>query len=221
MALQLLARYTVDKASPNQITKDQANKSVKVIMNVPQPYYNHYGGRIAFGPDGMLYIGRGDGGWEGDPLNAGQRLDTLLGKMLRINVDTPDDVAYSIPKDNPFARADYPQMMSLFGITEEGFSKIKIGARPEIWAYGLRNPYMFHFDLEVGRSVHCRCRPKPLGGDQLSAALIQGRRELRLEAQHGHQMPSDDRAERQVPDRRCVAGRRVSRTRSPIRAPPS
>ena len=68
----IVARYTVDKASPNQITKDQANKSVKVIMNVPQPYYNHYGGRIAFGPDGMLYIGRGDGGWEGDPLNAGQ-----------------------------------------------------------------------------------------------------------------------------------------------------
>jgi glucose/arabinose dehydrogenase len=146
----IVARYTADKASPNQITKDQANKSVKVIMNVPQPYYNHYGGRIAFGPDGMLYIGRGDGGWEGDPLNAGQRLDTLLAKILRVDVDTPDDVAYSIPKDNPFARADYPRMMSLFGITEEGFSKIKIGARPEVWAYGLRNPYMFHFDSKSG-----------------------------------------------------------------------
>ena len=55
-----------------------------------------------------------------------------------------------MPKDNPFARADYPQMMSLFGVTEEGFSKIKIGARPEIWAYGLRNPYMFHFDPKSG-----------------------------------------------------------------------
>ena len=146
----IVARYTVDKASPNQITKDQANKSVKVIMMVPQPYYNHYGGRIAFGPDGYLYIGRGDGGWEGDPLKSGQRLDTLLAKMLRIDVDTPDDVAYAIPKDNPFARADYPRMMSLFGVTEEGFSKIIIGARPETWAYGLRNPYMFHFDPRSG-----------------------------------------------------------------------
>jgi glucose/arabinose dehydrogenase len=146
----IVARYTVDKASPNQITTDQANKSVKVIMNIPQPYYNHYGGRIAFGPDGMLYIGKGDGGWEGDPLDSGQRLDTLLGKLLRINVDTPDNVPYSIPEDNPFARADYPRMMSLFGVTEEGFSKIRIGAKPEIWAYGLRNPYVFHFDSRSG-----------------------------------------------------------------------
>ncbi len=87
----IVARYTVDKASPNQISTEQANKSVKVIMNIPQPYYNHYGGRIAFGPDGMLYIGKGDGGWEGDPLDAGQRMDTPLGKMLRVNVDTPDN----------------------------------------------------------------------------------------------------------------------------------
>jgi glucose/arabinose dehydrogenase len=146
----IVARYTLDKASPNEITKDQMNKSVKVIMNIPQPYYNHYGGRIAFGPDGMLYIGKGDGGWEGDPLDAGQTMSTHLGKLLRINVDTPDNVPYSVPEDNPFARADYPRMMSLFGVTEEGFSKIKIGVKPEIWAYGLRNPYMFHFDAKSG-----------------------------------------------------------------------
>jgi len=146
----IVARYTVDKANPNEITKDQMNKSVKVIMNIPQPYYNHYGGRIAFGPDGMLYIGKGDGGWEGDPLDAGQTMTTHLGKLLRINVDTPDNVPYSVPEDNPFARADYPRMMSLFGVTEEGFSKIKIGVKPEIWAYGLRNPYMFHFDAKSG-----------------------------------------------------------------------
>jgi glucose/arabinose dehydrogenase len=146
----IIARYTVDPNSPDQITTEQANKTVKVIMNIPQPYYNHYGGMIAFGPDGMLYIGKGDGGWEGDPLNAGQRLDTLLGKLLRIDVDTPDDVPYRIPEDNPFAKADRPQMMSLFGITEQGFDQIKIGARPEIWAYGLRNPYMFHFDKISG-----------------------------------------------------------------------
>ena len=146
----IVARYTVDQKSPNQITTEQANKTVKVLMNIPQPYYNHYGGMIAFGPDGKLYIGKGDGGWEGDPLDAGQRLDTHLGKLLRIEVDTGDDVAYSVPKDNPFAQADKPQMMSLFGITEQGFSKIKIGSRPEIWAYGLRNPYMFHFDKKSG-----------------------------------------------------------------------
>jgi glucose/arabinose dehydrogenase len=146
----IVARYTVDPKSPNAISSDQANKSVKVIMNIPQPYYNHYGGMLTFGPDGMLYIGKGDAGWEGDPLDAGQRMDTLWAKILRVNVDTPDDVAYTIPKDNPFAQADKPQMMSLFGITEQGFSTIKIGSRPEIWAYGLRNPYMFHFDQKSG-----------------------------------------------------------------------
>ena len=77
-------------------------------------------------------------------------MTTHLGKLLRINVDTPDDVPYAVPQDNPYARADRPQMMSLFGVTEQGFSQIKIGAKPEIWAYGLRNPYMFHFDKRSG-----------------------------------------------------------------------
>ncbi len=146
----IVARFTVDRGSPNQISTEQASKTVKVLMNIPQPYYNHYGGMIAFGPDNMLYIGKGDGGWEGDPLDAGQSMNTHLGKMLRINVDTPDDVPYSVPQDNPFAKADRPQMMSLFGVTEQGFSQIKVGAKPEIWAYGLRNPYMFHFDKRSG-----------------------------------------------------------------------
>ncbi len=146
----IVARFTVDRGSPNQISAEQASKTVKVLMNIPQPYYNHYGGMIAFGPDNMLYIGKGDGGWEGDPLDAGQSMNTHLGKMLRVNVDTPDDVPYSVPQDNPFAKADRPQMMSLFGVTEQGFSQIKVGAKPEIWAYGLRNPYMFHFDKRSG-----------------------------------------------------------------------
>ena len=85
----IVARYTVDRASPDRITTEQANKTVKVIMNIPQPYYNHYGGTIAFGPDGFLYVGKGDAGWEGDLLDAGQRLDLLWGKMLRIDVDGP------------------------------------------------------------------------------------------------------------------------------------
>jgi glucose/arabinose dehydrogenase len=100
----IVARYTVDRASPDRITTEQANKTVKVIMNIPQPWYNHYGGTIAFGPDGFLYVGKGDGGWEGDLLDAGQRLDLLLGKMLRIDVDVPDTEQYRVPPTNPMAR---------------------------------------------------------------------------------------------------------------------
>ena len=146
----IIARYTVDPKSPDEVTVEQANKSAKVIMNIPQPYYNHYGGGIQFGPDGFLYIGKGDAGWEGDPLDAGQRMDVYWGKLLRIDVNTPDDVAYKVPPSNPFATASQDRMMALFGITEEGFSKIRMGSKPEIWAYGLRNPYSFHFDKATG-----------------------------------------------------------------------
>ncbi|XSG82126.1 MAG: PQQ-dependent sugar dehydrogenase [Methyloligella sp. ZOD6] len=146
----IIARYTVDPENPDVVNTARANETVKVIMNIPQPYYNHYGGGIHFGPDGYLYIGKGDAGWEGDPLNAGQDLQELWGKMLRIDVNTPEDVPYSIPKTNPYYGANDPRMMSLFGITEEGFSKLHIGARAEIWAYGLRNPYSFSFDPKTG-----------------------------------------------------------------------
>ena len=207
----LIVRFTVDPASPNQVSSEQFNKTVKVIMNIPQPYYNHYGGKIAFGPDGYLYIAKGDAGWEGDPLDAGQNLNRLWGKMLRINVDTKvDHAAYSIPRDNPFLDAGKDRMMNLFGITEEGFSKIKIGSRPEIWAYGLRNPWQFSFDPKTRRPVDRRRRPEPLGRDRLAAALQQGRRELRLEAQPGLEMPSDSRPRTTVPDRGRAAGGGVS-----------
>ncbi|HVY04385.1 MAG TPA: PQQ-dependent sugar dehydrogenase [Burkholderiales bacterium] len=146
----MVVRLTVDPSSPDEITTEQVNKTAKVVLNIPQPYYNHYGGKILFGPDGYLYVGKGDAGWEGDPLDAGQTMSTLWGKMLRVNVDTDDDVSYSIPKDNPFSAAGKDRMMALFGITEEGFSKIKIGSRPEIWAYGLRNPWQFTFDPKSG-----------------------------------------------------------------------
>ena len=146
----IVSRMTVDPASPDEISAERLTKTVKVLMNIPQPYYNHYGGMIAFGPDGKLYIGKGDAGWEGDPLNAGQDLNVLWGKILRIDVDTADDVPYTVPKDNPFAKADRPQLMSLFGITEQGFTANKIGSQPEIWAYGLRNPYSFHFNKKNG-----------------------------------------------------------------------
>jgi glucose/arabinose dehydrogenase len=147
----VIVRVTVDPKTPNVVSADQINKTAKVLMNMPQPYYNHNGGGIQFGPDGYLYIGKGDGGWEGDPLDAGQRLDTTMGKILRINVDTPDDsTPFLIPKDNPFGTAASPRLMSLFGVTEEQFSKIRMISRPEIWAYGVRNPWEIHFNKKTG-----------------------------------------------------------------------
>jgi cytochrome c(L) len=148
----MIVRFQVDKSSPNVMTKEQTLKTAKVILRIEQPYYNHNGGQIEFGPDGYLYIGSGDGGWEGDPYEAGQDLGTLLGKILRIDVNTEDNdkAPYKIPPDNPFARAKDERLMSLFGVSEEDFSKIKTRSRPEIWAYGVRNPYEFSFDLKTG-----------------------------------------------------------------------
>ena len=146
----MVVRFTVDPNSPNHLTPERTNETAKVIMNIPQPYYNHYGGMITFGPDGYLYIGKGDGGWEGDPLWAGQDLSVLWGKLLRIDVNVPDNVTYRVPEDNPYYDASQPRLMQLFGVSEEDFAKIRPKARPEIWAYGLRNPYLFHFNRETG-----------------------------------------------------------------------
>lgn len=147
----VIVRFTVDAQNPDVVDADRANGTAKVLMRIEQPWYNHNGGQIEFGPDGMLYIGSGDGGWEGDPYEAGQDLSTLLAKMLRIDVNTEDDsIPYKIPADNPFANASKERLMSLFGITEEEFATIKTRSRPEIWSYGVRNPYEFSFDLETG-----------------------------------------------------------------------
>lgn len=100
----------------------------EVILTLDQPAGNHNGGQIAFGPDGMLYIGFGDGGGAGDTFGNGQNLQTLLGAILRINVD--GEAPYTIPEDNPF-------------VTNPN-------ARPEIYAYGLRNPWRFSFDPQTG-----------------------------------------------------------------------
>ena len=104
--------------------------SEREVLRVEQPYANHNGGQLAFGPDGSLYIGLGDGGSAGDPEGRAQSLDTLLGKILRISPRPTDGEPYGIPPDNPFV--DEP------------------GARPEIWALGLRNPWRFSFDRETG-----------------------------------------------------------------------
>jgi len=102
--------------------------SAELILSVPQPFGNHNGGQIAFGSDGMLYIGLGDGGDGGDPQGNGQNTNTLLGSLLRIDVDGGDP--YAIPLDNPFRGAP--------------------GA-DEIWGYGLRNPWRFSFDREANQ----------------------------------------------------------------------
>jgi cytochrome c(L) len=148
----VIVRFQVDSSSPNVMTPERTNGTAKVLLRIPQPYYNHNGGQIEFGPDGFLYIGSGDGGWEGDPLDAGQDLSSLLGKILRIDVNTTDDdtVRYKIPPTNPFARASDERLMQLFGVSEADFAKIKTNSRKEIWAYGLRNPYEFAFDKRTG-----------------------------------------------------------------------
>jgi len=147
----VIVRFTVDQENPDVVDADRTNETAKVIMRIEQPWYNHNGGQIEFGPDGMLYIGSGDGGWEGDPYEAGQDLSTRLGKILRIDVNVEDDTRpYNIPADNPFAGASSERLMSLFGITEEQFSKIKTRSLPEIWSYGVRNPYEFAFDNATG-----------------------------------------------------------------------
>jgi len=119
----VIARYRVS-SDPNVV--DQATATI--LLTVPQPFGNHNGGQLQFGPDGYLYIGMGDGGSGGDPSNLAQDLTTLLGKMLRIDVDK--GLPYTIPQDNPFV--GNPQ------------------ARDEIWSTGLRNPWRFSFDRQTG-----------------------------------------------------------------------
>ena len=100
--------------------------SARLLLAVDQPYANHNGGHLAFGPGGFLYIAMGDGGSGGDPHGNAQRLDTLLGKILRIDPRPSSGRPYTVPADNPFVGRQ--------------------GARGEIWAYGLRNPWRFSFD---------------------------------------------------------------------------
>src|SRR5918999_2966159 len=80
----VIVRFQVDPASPDVMTPERTNETARVIMRIEQPYYNHNGGQLAFGPDGYLYIGSGDGGWGGDPLQAGSDLSTWLGQILRV-----------------------------------------------------------------------------------------------------------------------------------------
>lgn len=143
----VIVEYQVAKDNPDKADPESA----RLVMHIEQPWANHNGGEIEFGPDGYLYIGSGDGGWEGDPLEAGQDLSTLLGKILRIDVNVTTRAefgAYGIPEDNPFA--SQAGLVRLFGVPETVFANIHTEARPEIWAYGIRNPWKFHFDPDNG-----------------------------------------------------------------------
>ncbi|MFL5722057.1 MAG: PQQ-dependent sugar dehydrogenase [Chloroflexota bacterium] len=119
----VVSSFTVGSATPD--VADAGSETP--LLHVDQPFANHNGGAVAFGPDGMLYIALGDGGSGGDPQGNGQRLDTLLAKILRIDVDDPPSGSgYTVPPDNPFFAT--------------------AGAKPEIWLTGLRNPWRMRFD---------------------------------------------------------------------------
>ena len=123
----VVSSFSLDPADTSRLDPG----SERIIFTTAQPFPNHNGGALLFGPDGNLYISLGDGGSGGDPFGNGQRLDTMLGKILRIDVDHPSDGrAYGIPAGNPFVS--------------------NASARPEIWLYGLRNPWRMSFDRATG-----------------------------------------------------------------------
>lgn len=124
--LAVVSRFQVSSSDPNTANAD----SETILLRIPQPFTNHNGGQLAFGPDSYLYIASGDGGSGGDPQGNAQNLTNLLGKILRIDVDrTENGLSYAIPADNPFLSSS--------------------SARHEIYAYGLRNPWRFSFDVQT------------------------------------------------------------------------
>jgi glucose/arabinose dehydrogenase len=149
--------YFTDKHGDTRVVRYQVSADPDIadstsgdtILATPQPFSNHNGGLLLFGPDGKLYVGLGDGGSGGDPLGNGQNLGTVLGKILRLDVDLP---APYVPADNPFVAT--------------------AGARGEIWLYGLRNPWRFSFDrtaadlyvADVGQSAWEEVDVLPSGG---------------------------------------------------------
>ncbi|HMF92237.1 MAG TPA: PQQ-dependent sugar dehydrogenase [Candidatus Angelobacter sp.] len=125
----VIAEYTASPAGSNQV--NIATERILLTVDQVGNFTNHKAGQLAFGPDGLLYFGLGDGGSGGDPFGHGQSTATLLGKMMRIDVNSTDaGLQYHVPADNPFAAG---------------------GGLPEIWAFGFRNPWRFSFDRATGR----------------------------------------------------------------------
>ncbi|MBI1346231.1 glucose sorbosone dehydrogenase [bacterium] len=149
---QFFAYYTA-KDTPHtsvvsrfRVSKDDPNKAdptfEEELMRIPQPFWNHNGGTVCFGPDGYLYIVLGDGGAGNDPLGNAQNLQTLLGSILRIDIDNKSEgKPYAIPSDNPFLNEV---------AAGAGGNKKPLVALPEIYAYGLRNPWRLSFDRSTG-----------------------------------------------------------------------
>ncbi|CAN5708444.1 PQQ-dependent sugar dehydrogenase [soil metagenome] len=141
-----LVEYGVSDDDPNVANPESA----RVLLTVDDPYVNHNGGTMHFGPDGYLYLTIGDGGLAGDPYQNAQDLSNLLGKILRIDVDidVEGDMPYGIPEDNPFA----PGGVELSSVANEEAQDgdYHPDAAPEIFAYGLRNAWQFSFDQETG-----------------------------------------------------------------------
>ena len=126
--LAVVSRFKVSETDSNVV--DESSETI--LLRIPQPATNHNGGQLAFGPDGYLYIASGDGGGAGDPDGNAQNLENLLGKILRIDVNNQDaGLNYAIPSDNPFVETE--------------------SARGEIYAYGLRNPWRFSFDVQTNK----------------------------------------------------------------------
>ena len=126
--MSIVSRFRVSPANASRADPDHE----EILLRIPQPYWNHNGGTLVFGPDGYLYIAVGDGGAAHDPHGHGQNLETVLGSILRIDVDRTDsDRPYGVPSDNPFVGKD-PSV------------------RDEIWAYGLRNVWRLTFDRKTG-----------------------------------------------------------------------
>jgi cysteine-rich repeat protein len=122
----VIARYKVSADDPDRADRD----SEQVVLHIGQPFPNHNGGETIFGPDGYLYVGMGDGGSGGDPMENGQNDDALLGKLLRMDVDVEEEPFYAVPPSNP-----HPEKGAALGL---------------IWAKGLRNPWRFSFDRATG-----------------------------------------------------------------------
>jgi glucose/arabinose dehydrogenase len=139
-----LVEYHVSKDDPNKADPD----SGKVLLTVDDPYVNHNSGTMHFGADGYLYFTIGDGGLAGDPYDNAQDLNSLHGKILRIDVDTDGTRPYNIPADNPYAPGGVEQSSVANDAAQT--NAYHPDAAPEIWAYGLRNPWQFSFDSETG-----------------------------------------------------------------------